>query len=45
MNTTTPEQQPETNYANEKYSPVTEMEAATVSPAEDRKLIRRLDLW
>ncbi|KIV93536.1 hypothetical protein PV10_04746 [Exophiala mesophila] len=44
MNTATPCQQPELNYADEKDPTVTEMEAATMSPDEDRKLIRRLDL-
>lgn len=45
MNPTTSGQQPDTAYADEKDPPITEMEATAVSPDEDRKLIRRLDLW
>ncbi len=45
MNTKVSAEQPVTAYDGEKIFPVTEMETAVISTTEDRKLVRRLDLW
>jgi hypothetical protein len=45
MDTTTSVEQRVAVYDGEKSHPVTEMETAVLSTTEDRKLVRRIDLW